>query len=96
MLSNLRESFVEVLAVPRIEDGFAAGSDSDGAIAVQFYFVGPLRSFGKLWDHGAFHRLDEFGLSLQESFNPSCAASPHTIILIIPCEFREFGPNEYT
>ena len=33
-LRDLRESFVEVLVVPRVQNGFAAGSDSDGAVAV--------------------------------------------------------------
>jgi len=34
-LGGLRESFGEVFAGPRIQNGFAAGLDSDGAIAVQ-------------------------------------------------------------
>ncbi len=40
-LGNLRESFVEVLVIPRVQDGFAR-SDSDGTVAIQFDFVGPI------------------------------------------------------
>src|SRR6266404_8551214 len=34
-LGDLRESFVEVLVVPRVQDSFAAGFDSNGAVAVE-------------------------------------------------------------
>jgi len=33
-LSDLRESFVEVLVISRIQNRFAAGFDADGAVAV--------------------------------------------------------------
>jgi len=33
-ICDLRESFVEVLMVPRAQDSFAARPDSDGAVAV--------------------------------------------------------------
>jgi hypothetical protein len=47
---DLRESFVEVLTVPRVQDGFAAGLDPYGPITVQFNFVGPIWSLGRRRD----------------------------------------------
>jgi hypothetical protein len=41
-LSDLRESFVEVLVIPRVQGRFTAGSDSNGAVAVQLDFEGPV------------------------------------------------------
>jgi hypothetical protein len=38
--------------------------DSDGAIAVQLNFVGPVRTLWKLGDEGTFHWLDEVSFSL--------------------------------
>jgi hypothetical protein len=43
-LSDLREPFVEVLVVPRIEKSFAAGFDGDGSISVKLNFVNPIRA----------------------------------------------------
>jgi hypothetical protein len=37
-LSDLRESFVEVLAISGIQNRFTAGLDPDGAVAVEFDF----------------------------------------------------------
>ena len=37
-LSDLRESFVEVLVISRIQNRFLTGFDADGPIAVQLYF----------------------------------------------------------
>src|SRR6266404_9074172 len=79
--SNVRILFVEILAVAGVQDGVAAGPHSDGTIAVQFYFVGPLRSFGKLGDRGAFHWFDNFGFSFWERFQASCSASSHALRL---------------
>ncbi len=45
--SDLREAFVEVLAVPRIQNSFTA-FDCNGAITVEFDFVGPSWSLGQL------------------------------------------------
>jgi hypothetical protein len=45
-LSDLRESLVEVLVVPRVQNSFVIRSDSDCAIAVEFDFVGPIRPSG--------------------------------------------------
>ena len=47
-LYDLRESFVEVLVVPRVQDRFAISLGSDRAIAVQLNFVGPIWSLGEL------------------------------------------------
>src|SRR5712664_4764178 len=68
MLSDLRESFVEILVVPGIEDRLEAGFDADGAVAVQLNFVGPIRSIRQLGNHGAFHRVDEVCFSFRMSF----------------------------
>jgi hypothetical protein len=57
-LRDLREAFIEVLVVTRVQDSFAA-FDSDGAIAVQFNFVGPRGTFGEFRDQSAFQWLDE-------------------------------------
>ncbi len=38
-LSDLRESFVEVLMVPGEQDCFATGLDSDSAVAIQLNFL---------------------------------------------------------
>jgi Helix-turn-helix domain len=46
-LDDLRESFVEVLVVPRIQDGFAGRSDFDSAVAVQLDLIAPVRAFGE-------------------------------------------------
>jgi len=35
-LRDLQESLVEALVVPGVQDGFAAGFNADGAIAVEF------------------------------------------------------------
>ena len=35
-LHDLQESLVEALVVPGVQDGFAAGFNADGAIAVEF------------------------------------------------------------
>jgi len=48
-LGDLRESFVEVLVVSRIQGGFA-GLDPDSTVAVQLNFVSPIRSLWELWD----------------------------------------------
>jgi hypothetical protein len=58
---DLRESFGEVFAVPRIQNGFVAGLDSDGAIAVQLDFVGPVRAIREHGNPRALHGLEEFG-----------------------------------
>jgi hypothetical protein len=63
-LSDLRESFVEVLVVARVQNSFAVGSDADGAVAVQLNFVTPIRSFRKVRNQSAFHWFDEVGFSL--------------------------------
>jgi len=62
-LSDPRESLVEVFVVARVQDNFAAHYDSYGAIAVEFDFVGPIRSFGEFGDQGTLHWLNEIGLS---------------------------------
>lgn len=54
-LSDLREAFVEVLMVPRIQDRFAARSDPNGAIAVQLNFVDPIRPLRECRNQGALH-----------------------------------------
>ena len=46
-LRDLRESLVEVLVVPRVQDSFAAGFDSNGAVAVEFDFKGPVGTLGQ-------------------------------------------------
>jgi hypothetical protein len=66
-LGDLRESFIEVLVVPRVQDCFAARSDSDGAVAVQLHFIGPVGTLGKRRDQSAFHWLYEFSLSFNLS-----------------------------
>ena len=38
-LCDLRETLVEVFVVPRIQDCFAARSDSDSAVAIQLNFL---------------------------------------------------------
>jgi hypothetical protein len=55
---------LKFLAISRIQNRFAARFDADGAIAVEFNFVGPIRTFGELGHESAFHRLDELGSSL--------------------------------
>jgi len=47
-LRDLRESFVEVLVVSRIQDCFPAGFDSDDAVAVEFDLAYPFWSLGNL------------------------------------------------
>lgn len=44
---DLRKSFVEVLEVPRIQDGFAARSDPNCAVAIQLNFISPAKAFGE-------------------------------------------------
>jgi hypothetical protein len=69
-LGDLWESFVEVLVVPRVENGFAV-FDSDGAVAVEFDFVGPIRPIRECRNQGAFHWLDEFSFPSWKSFEAS-------------------------
>ena len=52
-LRDLRKSLVEVFVVPRVQDSFAAGSNSDGAVAVEFNFVYPSRPVRQLCDGSA-------------------------------------------
>jgi hypothetical protein len=66
-------SFVEILAVTRVQNGVAAGLDSDGAIAVQLDFVGPIRALGQRRNQGAFHRLDKFSSRLWDGQEPISA-----------------------
>ncbi len=76
-LSDLRESFAEVLVVPRIQDSFAARSDPNCAVAVEFNFVRPIWSVGEVRDQSAFHWRDEFSSSFRQRFPARCAGSSH-------------------
>src|ERR1700731_2097658 len=76
-LSDLRESLAEVLAVPRVENGFAAGPDTYGPIAVQLDFVGPIRTFGKIGNQSAFHWLDKFGFPFRMRLSLCACVSAH-------------------
>src|SRR6266404_140980 len=46
-LRDLRESFVEVLVVTRVQNYFAADFDADGAVAIQLNFVSPIGALGQ-------------------------------------------------
>src|SRR5260221_140415 len=74
-------SLIKVFAVARIQDGVAAGFDSDDAIAVELNFVGPLWSFGKLRDKGTFLWFDEFGFSFRKRVQTCCPATQHALRL---------------
>jgi len=76
-LNDLWESFVEVLVIPRVQDGFAARSDSDGAVAVKFDLEGPIWSLGKRGNQGAFHRLDELGFPFRMRLSLCAHVSAH-------------------
>ncbi len=62
-LSDLWESFVEVLVVPRVQDRFGAGSNLSRTVAVELNFVGSIWPLAKRRNQCAFHRLDEVGFS---------------------------------
>jgi hypothetical protein len=64
-LNDLREAFVEVLAVSRMQDRFTA-LNTNGAVAVQLDFVGSIGTFGKIRNQSAFHWLYELRVSLRQ------------------------------
>src|SRR6266853_4073918 len=76
-ISDLRESFVEVLVVPRVKVWFAARSNSNGSVSVILNFVHPIRALGQARNHGAFHWLGELGFSFRKKHQPCCASSAH-------------------